>query len=148
MPDGTDPTGKNRSDLKKATPFGVPTHICPRASSKRECALSGNPLSVISRTVAPRVGAPSCGESADQGAIAPASQASIAINRDLSFIPSVQPIRRAQPMTAIPRGENGETPSAGETLLDRNRGDGEDAKPVQAIQGRHPNIAFTILEER
>ena len=36
---------------------------------------------------------------------------------------------------------------AGQTLLDRNRGDGELAKPVEAIYRGDPNTAFAILKE-
>ena len=32
-------------------------------------------------------------------------------------------------------------------MLDGNRGDGEVAKPIEAIVGRHPNIAFPIFKE-
>src|SRR4029450_8029047 len=96
---------------------------------------------------APRVGLPSWGESADRGATAHASPASIAINRDLAFHPSIQPIRCAHPKTAIPRDHNGRNPSARQTLLDGNRGDGEVTKPIEAIVGRHPNIAFPIFKE-
>src|SRR4030095_1213221 len=97
---------------------------------------------------APRVRAPSGRHSADRGPTAHVTQPSIAINRDLASIPSIHPIRRAQPQTAIPRGQNGKKPSARETLLVRKRWDREVAKPVQTFYGRHPNIAFPILEER
>src|SRR6476646_1090687 len=97
---------------------------------------------------APRVRAPSGRQSADRGPTAHVTQPSIAINRDLAFIPSIHPIRRAQPKTAIPRGQNGKKPSARETLLVGKRWDSEVAKAVQAFCGRHPNIAFPILKER
>src|SRR4030095_10389575 len=82
------------------------------------------------------------------GAVASAKPASLAINRNLSFIPSIQAVSRAQPKTAIAGGENGKDPSAGETLLFGEGWDGKVAKLVQAISGRHPNIALAILEER
>src|SRR6185436_19025251 len=96
---------------------------------------------------AARLRTPSPGESADWGATAHA-RASGAIHRDVALVPSVQPFRCAQPKTAIPRGENGQNPSARETLLVRKCWDREVAKPVQAFRGRHPNIAFPILKQR
>src|SRR4029079_6283991 len=82
------------------------------------------------------------------GASAHAGQTSIAIHRDLARCPSIQPIRGAQPETAIPRGQNGKNPSARETLLVGKRWDCKVAKPVQAVPGRHPNIVFPILKQR
>src|SRR4030095_11448465 len=89
----------------------------------------------------------SLGGSAARGAAASAKRASLAINRNLSFIPSIQAVSRAQPKTDIAGGENGKDPSAGETLLFGEGWDGKIAKLVQAIAGRHPNIALAILEE-
>jgi hypothetical protein len=65
-----------------------------------------------------RLRAESGGKSAEQRISAAATQASLAINRCLSFIPSVQAIGRAEPHTAIPRGQNGGNALAGQTLLD------------------------------
>ena len=77
-----------------------------------------------------------------------AIQASIAVHRDLAVIPSIQPVRRAQPKAAIPRRQNGKNPSTRQTLRFRKRWDGDFAKPVQAFRGRHPDTAFPILKNR
>src|SRR6185503_11880594 len=74
---------------------------------------------------APRVGLPSWGEPADREATAHTSQASIAIHRDPAVSRSRESIRCAHPQTAIPRGQDRRNPSARQTLLDGNRGDGE-----------------------
>ena len=70
-----------------------------------------------------------------------------AIHLDLAVHPSIQPGRCAHPKTAIPRDRNGRNSSARQTLLDGNRRDGEVAKPIEAIVGRHPNVAFPIFKE-
>src|SRR6185369_7456676 len=76
------------------------------------------------------------------------TRASLAIDRNFTLVPSVQPIRRTQPKTSILRSQNRRNPSAGQTLLYRKRWDGEVAKPVQALYARRPNIALPILQER
>ena len=132
--------------LEKGNPAWRPDPHSPASVLKEGVRLVRQPAVGNLSNRAPRVGR-SCGESADRGAIAHGSQASIAINRDLAFTPSIQPIRCAKPKTSIPRGDNGKHPSARETLLVRKRGDGEVAKQVQAFPGRHPNTAFPILKE-
>src|SRR5271166_523454 len=72
---------------------------------------------------------------------------SLAVNRNLPVLPSVQTIERAKPDTAVPSRQNGPNESTGQTLFDRNRGHGIVAEAVEAIRGRYPNIAFTILKE-
>ena len=135
--------GNKPVGLEKGNPALRPDPNLPAMRPERgHRALSGNPLSVISRIVPLESRRPSWGESAERGATAHASAASIAINRDLAFIPSVQPIRCAQPKTAVPRGQNGRNPSAGQTLLDGNRGDGEVAKPIEAIRRSPPKYCL------
>ena len=75
------------------------------------------------------------------------STASLAVNRNLPVLPSVQAIDSAKPNAAIPGRQNGHNVGIRQTLLHRNRGDGEVAKAVEAISGGYPNIAFTILKE-
>src|SRR6185369_11450915 len=56
--------------------------------------------------------------------------------------------QRCQPNTAVAGGQNRKDPFAGQTLLDGEGWDRKVAKLVQAIFGRHPNVALAILEER
>jgi hypothetical protein len=72
--------------------------------------------------------------------------ASLTVNRNLVVIPSVQALIRGQPNASIPGRQNGSN-AVGQTLSDRDRGDGEVAKAVQAVSCCDPNIAFTILKE-
>jgi hypothetical protein len=75
------------------------------------------------------------------------STTSLAVNRNLPVVPSVQAIPSAKPDAAIPVRQDGHNGSIGQTLLYRNRGDGNVSKAVEAIYGGDPNIAFAILEE-
>jgi hypothetical protein len=75
------------------------------------------------------------------------STVSLAVNRNLPVIPSVQAIRSAKPNAAILGCENGPNEGVRQTLLARNRSHREVANAVDAIPGGHPNIAFTILKE-
>jgi hypothetical protein len=84
------------------------------------------------------------------GYLAPAprgSCASFAVNGNLPVIPSVQAFVSAKPNAAIPGRQDGTYGGARQALLDRNCGDGEVAKSVEAIRGSYPNIAFAILKE-
>src|SRR4029453_5975779 len=139
--------GNKPVGLEKGNPALRPDPHLPASVLKEGMRLVRQPAVCNLSNRAPRVGLPSWGESADLGATAHARPASIAINRDLAFHPSIQPIRCAHPKTAIPRGQNGRNPSARPTLVDGNRGDGEVAKPIEAIIGRHPDIAFPIFKE-
>jgi hypothetical protein len=65
----------------------------------------------------------------------------------LPVIPSVQAITSAKPDTAISGRNNGRDEGIGQSSFHRSRGDGELPKPVEAITGGDPNIAFTILKE-
>src|SRR5512132_4446415 len=120
--------GNKPVGLKKGDPALRPDPHLPASVLKEGLRRVRQPAVCNLSNRAPRVGLPSWGESADRGATAHARQASIAINRDLAFNPSIQPIRCAHPKTAIPRGQNGKNPSARETLLVRKRWDGEVAK--------------------
>src|ERR1700692_207661 len=71
----------------------------------------------------------------------------LAINSKMAIIPSVQAMSSAEPDAAIPDREDGFNDGIRQTLLDRNRGDCEVAKAVEAIQRWHPNVTFAILEE-
>src|SRR6202140_5843548 len=53
----------------------------------------------------------------------------------------------AKPRADIPGRQDGRNSGIGQTLLHRNRWDGEVAKAVEAITGGDPHIAFTILKE-
>jgi hypothetical protein len=75
------------------------------------------------------------------------STISLAVNRNLPVVPSVQAIPGAKPDAAIPGRQDGHNGSIRQTLLYGNRGDGKVAKAVEAINGRDPNIAFAILED-
>jgi len=75
------------------------------------------------------------------------STASLAVNRSVPVIPSVQARTCSKPNTAISGRQYGPNVGTRQTLLDRNRGDREISKVVEAITGRNPNSAFTILEE-
>src|ERR1700730_8931664 len=58
---------------------------------------------------------------------------SLAVNRNLPVIPSVQAITRAEPNATIPRRQNGRNEVIRQTLRDRNCRDGEVAKAVETI---------------
>src|SRR5271166_4704893 len=72
---------------------------------------------------------------------------SLAVNRNLPVIPSVQAINRAKPNAAISGRQNGPGFGIRQTLFDGNGGDGEVAKAIDAIRSGYPNIAFAILKE-
>src|SRR5690242_3073756 len=65
----------------------------------------------------------------------------------MPVIPSVQSTKSAEPNTSIPVRENGSDEGVKQALVRRKRGDGKVAKPVEAVRGSDPNIAFTILKE-
>src|ERR1700722_13433725 len=75
------------------------------------------------------------------------SAASLAINRNPPVIPSVQAIESAKPNAAIPGRQNRLNEGVRQTLLYRDRGDGEVAKAVEAVTRGDPDIAFPILQE-
>ncbi len=81
------------------------------------------------------------------GCIVWQSAVSLAVDRNLAVIPSVQAIGSTEPNAAIPGRQDRPNAGIGQTLLDRNRRDGEVSKAVEAIQGGDPDIAFTILKE-
>src|ERR1700722_15035438 len=58
---------------------------------------------------------------------------SLAVSLNLSVTPSVQAITSPEPNATIPRGQDGPNERIRQTLLDRNRGDGEIAKAVESI---------------
>src|SRR5580692_5375236 len=65
--------------------------------------------------------------------IAQQSAASFPINRNPPIVPLVQAIESAQPNAAIPGRQDGPNGAVGrQTLLRRDRGDGEVAKAVEA----------------
>jgi hypothetical protein len=75
------------------------------------------------------------------------STVSLAVNRNLPVIPSVQAVASAEPNAAIRGRQDGPDVVIRQTLLDRNRGGSEVAKTVEAIKSGNPNIAFTVLKE-
>src|SRR6187399_2837196 len=117
--------GNKPVGLEKSNPALRPDPQLPASVLKKGMRLVRQPAVCNFSNRALRVGLPCWGECADRGATAHASPASIAINRDLVFSPSIQPIRCAHPKTAIRGDHNGRNPSARQTLLGGNRGDCE-----------------------
>jgi hypothetical protein len=75
------------------------------------------------------------------------SAASLVENRNLPVVPFVQSVTSAKPDTAIPGRQHRGDGGIGQTLPDRNRGNSEVAKAVEAVIGGDPNVAFTILKQ-
>jgi hypothetical protein len=75
------------------------------------------------------------------------STTSLAINRNVAVIPSVQAITTTEPNAAVLGPQDGRNEGIGQPLLHRNRGDGKVAKAVETITVGDPDIAFTILKE-
>src|SRR5271166_5275833 len=74
------------------------------------------------------------------------STAPLAVDRNLPVIPPVQSIASAKPNAAIPGRQDGPDGGARQTLFDRNRGDGDVAKAVEASAGGEPNVTCAILK--
>src|SRR6266566_283957 len=72
---------------------------------------------------------------------------SLAVDRDLPVIPSVQAVVGAKPNAAVPIRKDGLNICIRQTLVHRNRGDSEIAKAIEAINCSDPNIALTILKK-
>ena len=140
--------GNKPVGLKKGNPAWRSDPHSPTSVLKQGVRLIRQPTVGDLTNRGPRVTLPPRSESADRGTTAHTTEASIAIIRDLAFIPPIQPIRGAEPKTAILRGQNRKHPCARETLQVRKRWDGEVAKPVQTSHSCHPNIAFPILKKR
>ena len=70
-----------------------------------------------------------------------------AINREMSLFEASQTLASANPNCAIRGSQDRAAYRHRQTLPGGPRRDCKTAKPVQAIAGRHPQIAFSILEE-
>src|SRR6185436_3854181 len=68
-------------------------------------------------------------------------------DRDLPLSPSSQAGSGTNPDASISVRHDRSDTFAGETLLGRNRRNGNVAEAVEACTGRYPDIAFAILEQ-